>query len=347
MSEFVPKRSRLEELAQLVEQDLMRRGLAPGDPYLTAQEVGELFGAHPRQANRAMNLLAERDLLRRKPAVGTVAGPGVERFATAEANALHILIGEDRLHSGLRTDTLLKAFSTEMPGTEVKFTVISEALAPAELNAILDRSADDHHLLGIVIIGCGRQVQEGVARRHLPAVVFGSVFPSTSRLSSLDLDQHQIGFLLAERLLDEGCEQLAVVTHHIWLPGDNAFVDGIHAAFAAHDKPLLPPTIRACAVEPKIIDAEVRHLMSQESSPHGLICRTASIAEVALQAAPGIPVVYDDPDPRLPIPGATCLVQPACSFLEQTRQLAKLLHTIARDQHTHPQHLVIPVELAP
>lgn len=342
----MPKRSKLEELAQLIEQDLMRRGLSPGDQYLTAQAAGERFGIHPRQANRAMNLLAGRGLLKRRPAVGTVAGPGVERFAAAEANGIHVLIGADRLHSGLRTDVLLQAFSTEMPGTEVKFTVLSETLPPADLNAILDRDADDHRLLGMVLLGCGRQVQEGVARRHLPTVVFGSVFPSTSQLSSLDLNQRQIGFLLAERLLNEGCRQLAVVTHHVWLPGDNAFLDGIHAAFEDHGEALRPPTIRACVVEPKIIRAEIQRLMSQKGSPDGLICHSASIAEVAIKAAPETPVVYDDPDPRLPLPGSTCLVQPACSFLDQTRQLAGLLRRVARDPSGQAEHLVIPVEVA-
>ena len=345
MSEYRPKRTKLEELAQLIEQDLVRRGLKPGDRYLTAHEVGELFDAHPRQANRAMNLLAERDLLARKAAVGTVVGPAAAKFASTDANGIHVFIGADRLQSGLRTDVLLQALATEIPGSEIKFTIISDSVTLADVNGILDRDNDNHAILGMVLLGCDRHIQEAVAKRRLPAVVFGSVFPSTTRLSSIDLDQRQLGYLLAENLLAKDCQRLALVMHQVWLPGDNAYLDGIHAAIAASGKPLPPPTIRACAMDPEILAAEISDLLAQPEPPQGIICRSASIAEVALKVAPNLKIAYDAPDPSVALSGAACLVKPAVSFRDQTRAMAKLLRKLSKDPGTPATHQVMPVEV--
>ena len=74
MSETTTPRSRVQRLASLIEQDLRRRGLAAGDPYLTASEAGDDFGVDPFTATRAMSLLAKRGVLVRKRGVGTFVG---------------------------------------------------------------------------------------------------------------------------------------------------------------------------------------------------------------------------------------------------------------------------------
>src|ERR1700754_1794536 len=70
--------SRVAQLAKQLELDIRRRRLRQGDAYLTADGASALLGISRMMANRALNVLANRQLLVRHRSRGTFIGPAAE-----------------------------------------------------------------------------------------------------------------------------------------------------------------------------------------------------------------------------------------------------------------------------
>src|SRR5690606_6986132 len=68
---------RVRESAAKLEQHIRACGLKPGDRYITTKEAGKLLGMSIVTAQRAMGLLAERNILERRPRAGTFIGDGI------------------------------------------------------------------------------------------------------------------------------------------------------------------------------------------------------------------------------------------------------------------------------
>ena len=64
-----------EQLAKQLEQDIIRRALAPQQKYLSTRQVGERFGVSISLAAQAMQLLADQEKLVRATAVEPMLDP--------------------------------------------------------------------------------------------------------------------------------------------------------------------------------------------------------------------------------------------------------------------------------
>ncbi len=66
-----------------------------------------------------------------------------------------------------------------------------------------------------------------LTKRELPAVVFGSLYPSVEGLPFVDRDQRRIGRLLAEHLLARGHKRILLLARQRMLPGDYLAIDAV------------------------------------------------------------------------------------------------------------------------
>ena len=85
-------------LANLVEDDIQKRGLVSGDRYMFAKDVAELFNVNPMTAHRAMKILADANKLIRRPKGGTFIGPEFESASSDDGkvlNSVHIMMAMD------------------------------------------------------------------------------------------------------------------------------------------------------------------------------------------------------------------------------------------------------------
>ena len=118
-----------------------------------------------------------------------------------------------------------------------------------------------------------------------------------SAFASAGRDVGYFGKLAAEYMLRRGRRHVGLICGETWLPGDNAFIEGVnhvlHAASGA--RPML--TTRSVPMEKAIAIAEIRELLARDQRPTGLICRGRFLTEAARQAAEAaqvqIPVQLD------------------------------------------------------
>ncbi|MHC4995440.1 MAG: substrate-binding domain-containing protein, partial [Planctomycetota bacterium] len=218
---------------------------------------------------------------------------------------------------------------------------------------ILDKALEDHTLAGVILVGCPRSVQEAVARRGAPAVVFGGVYPNTAQLPSIDIDHTESGRLQARPLLERGHERIGLLMRESWLPGDNLFVDGVNEALALSGMLHGSLTIRSLVWESQAFEDAVRHLLSSDERPTGLICRdrfaAESVARVAAELGLNVPgdleLVYDGTDGTARVDTPPSCVRAEVEMDDQVRQVTEMLKKIMDGEGLDERHVVIPVRI--
>ena len=275
----------VRSLASAIEEDIQRRCLSPGDRYFTSAKMGQFFKVHPRKASRAMMHLAKRGILVRRPGAGTFIGPNHRPTHSVQLEAIHVLISGHRPWIGLPVGGFVEGV---LRGTGERTVCIQRLPVRDELSYLQElfaRGKAGDSLQGLLLLGCGREIQEAVLARDIPAVVVGGVFSSTALLPSIDLDQYTSGQLAAQYMIRHGHSHIGLICGETWLPGDNAFSEGVNHVLHAMAGPRPMLTTRSVPIEKAIAVAEVRQLLARDKPPTGLICRGRFLTDAAYRAA--------------------------------------------------------------
>jgi DNA-binding LacI/PurR family transcriptional regulator len=340
----------VKQLVQMIEHDLKNRGLSEGQPYLTADELGRQFSAHPRSVSRAMHVLAKRGVVVRKRGVGTFVGRKLIASATARRVSVSLLISAERMRMGLLTGELIEGIVESAGSDQVHLNLLPETADVAYVQRLLDetRESDDRH--GFVLIGCRREIQEAVAASHLPTVVFGGVFPGTASLPSVDVDQRELGCQLARYLIDRGRDRMALFTRELWLPGDNLYHDGIRQARNESPGQRADMVLRSIAPSSKEVAAGViAEVLRGEERPNGIICRGPFFAEAAVLAAERVGLNVPD-DVEIVFDHASRISEiglphayPVLSYKEQAKVVGRTLTDLVAGRPVDTLRKVLPV----
>ena len=78
----------------------------------------------------------------------------------------------------------------------------------------------------------------------MPAVVYGTLYPSIDRLASLSHDMTAVGRLLTDYLLERGHATFAYLNRQLAYGGDQRTMEGIQASLHAAGKGLDALTLR-------------------------------------------------------------------------------------------------------
>ena len=221
------KKTRISKLAGRLRLDMAERSLRPGDHYLTAAAAGEMLGVSSAMANRAMNLLANDDILVRHRSRGTFVGPGFDSGAEETSKAIHlveILGGEET--SETQAGAMFSGLRESMSDARLVCHFFPANNSTRQIHDELERLAASKSFGGLVLAGCRRDVQENVAHSGIPAVLWGSTYPGVD-LPYVDLDQAEVGRLMAKMAVDAGYRRMVFVTREIWLEGDARAFHGI------------------------------------------------------------------------------------------------------------------------
>ena len=346
--------SNVSRVGGLIERDIRHKGLAVGQPYLTAQEAASAFGVSAPLAGRAMRALADRDVLVRRPGAGTFVGPLANAAPQLRLRCVHVVISPARLRSSLEVGQLTEGLMSALPGYNVQINVLPDDGALAHLRQMVEKASEIGWLSGLVLVGCGREIQELVLELQVPAVVFGGVFATTRRLPSADVDQHASGRLMATLAMERGHCRMGLVMRDRWLPGDNQLLDGINEVLAEAGLNHGSMIVRSLPVDRELAVAELRELLGGANRPTVLICRGRFFGEAAHSAAQAmglrvgedLMLVSDAESIRsaadLPWPK----VCPELDYKAQAAIVGQLLREYIEGHPDRPQHKVIPVRLA-
>ncbi len=345
--------TRLDQLAGVLEQDIHYRGLRPGQPYLTAAGAAEMLGVSRMTANRALNVLAQRELLVRHRNRGTFIGPGLAAKSSHNANCVHyIAFADDNPAQQIPIGCMLTGLKRHIPDVNLKTHTLSQVLSPQQLREEIDQLSYGVKSLGMIVTLGSRDLQRIVAESGIPAVVHGSVYPGID-LPSLEVDQEQTGRLMAEQAIRLGHQRLVFVAREFWRRGDNLALDGIQQAAAAAGLGSGSVMVRNVSTDPHALRMGVEEVLTDVPRPAAFICRLSYFASAIIDAAserglsiPGeVGIVYDHTSEEGPPPLPYPCVRSQYSIHEQMAMIGQMLQTVAAGQSPDPFRAVVPARI--
>lgn len=270
----------INRVAARIEQDIVNRRLAPGDRYLTAKELADFFGYSPATCHRAMKLLADRDVLSRRPNSGTFVGPKAETQTPSptQVRSVYVLLSSDVGLGAFSRDGVMEGLWRQLPGVGLNFAILPAGNEVGYMEELLSVAAASGQLYGVVAISCPREVYTYLSKQNLPVVVLGSVEPTEENLASVDGDEREAGKLLADHLLGKGYRQFAVLMRELWRSGDNLFFEGVQESLHRAALPLGALCVRSLPYDQRIFNQRVRTLLAEATAPVGLICEGSQFA---------------------------------------------------------------------
>jgi DNA-binding LacI/PurR family transcriptional regulator/DNA-binding transcriptional regulator YhcF (GntR family) len=348
MQTLSPQTPRIVQLADRLAADIRRRRLKPGDSYLTTAEVARLLGISTSAANRAMQLLVQRQLLERSQRKGaTVAAPSGS-IGESSLRRIHLLLHRRYLQTeGLLADGRVIGMQAELPGADIHFSFLPEGGEAAHVERLLNDALKARSPEGFVAARVSLEVQRALAGSGLPVVLAGTAYPSVRGLPWIDRDHCQIGRLLAEHLLQGGARWIALLFRERMLQGDHLVFDAVRDTLASAGLGADALALRCLPNDPHVVAAEVQALVESHGSRGGLLCRGTPLADAAAQASVAGPgpkpliAVCDVFAPQTAYPHAQPVITPEEWGSRIGRMLARQGGGVALD----PEHDVVPVRL--
>ena len=340
---------KIAAVAQQIIDDIRRRNLRPGDPYLNTAETAQLLRVSGSTVNRALQLLAQRGVIRRRQRQGTLIAADE---AQSTLRRVHIVIREDHLRTeGLWADGVLFGLQSALPGVDVQFNFRPQSEETEYVERLIDDVLRARQTAGFVLIRASVAAQRLVVASGLPAVVSGTLQPSVTGLPSVERDQHQIGALLAEHLLKQGCRQFLIMLRDRITAGDHAMLDGAHAALAKAGIKLADVALRCLPTDEEAIAAEAAAQLAKSTNRVGCLCRSVPLAQGVESATKSLrlpakrrPVIaVADVAHTADIPSPYACTQTTITPLEYGAELGRVLAATACGSRPEPYRRVIPV----
>jgi DNA-binding LacI/PurR family transcriptional regulator/DNA-binding transcriptional regulator YhcF (GntR family) len=349
MASSTSKGPRILELADRIASDIRRRKLKPGDAYLGTADIARMLRVSSTTANRALQLLARRQVLVRKQRRGTLIARPPSPEAASSLRRLHLLVHNDYLRSeGLLADGLVLGIQGQLPAAEIQFNFFPETNEAAYVEQLVAEALRASGTEGFALVRSSVQAQRLLLASGLPTVITGTLMPSIVGLSFVDRDHAQIGRLMAEHMRQVRCRRVAVLLRDRPGEGDHLLLDSVGKELGAAGFRVDCLQVRCLPADEPAVRSAVQTLIDDGPKPLGLICRSRPIAEAAAAACARAPRqahvalcdIYrkDQAEPTYPY------IEPLLSAEETGAQIAQMLERQARGA-TAPEHLIIPVRL--
>lgn len=343
---------RVQEVAEKLERHIRASELQPGDRYLSAEEGSRLLGESVMTVQRAMALLAKRNVLERRPKAGTFIGSSM---ASREViPCVHFLIAEESINErGAQEEywEQIQGMRQVLPGLSAQFNFIPNQNA-AYARQIVEQAGVSGTLAGVVLILASRAMRAFFNESGIPTVVEGSVESDLKNLCWFSYDQEQIGNLLAGWLLQRGHRRLATLMRDVWSIGEHLLHDGVSQALGKAGLAADALLVRSAPAEASAIRELVRQTLTHGTHPPtGFICRTElqadCVREIAreLKMSDQVDVTCCGHPQHAKKSNYTCAIPPN-NAMERGKIVGKMLQTLARGKMPEPRGYIIPVELS-
>ena len=350
-----------EILARRLEQDIVRRGLAPDQKYLSTRQVGQQFGVSLSVAAQAMQILADQEKLVRRDRSGTYVGPASHFTEPSKIKVVYVLMPEERAnYSAVPLDVLIDSLSHPVhdAGSPVEQLSVQFSFLPKDdgvryVKQLLAPTKSNWELCGVVAISCPRDIYRYLQEEGVPLVVLGSLDHDFQELPSIDADHFECGRLLAQYLFERGHERIAMLGISSGRPGDHDFLDGIVEAMTAAGKPPNSLIARLCPNDLDTLRVQAEATLSLRDRPTAVICRGERMlnlilpiaAQLGLRIPDDLELVYETFSTahvgHVPFPCA----QTSEPFEGIARRIGQMLRQLHSGTQLEERHIRIPVEL--
>jgi len=348
-----PQAPTLSPLARQVAEDIQRRGLGPGEAYLTAARLGERFGVSPATANRALKQLQLHGVVDRRQRRGTFIAEGYAPRPVLGLGTFLVFMPESRRSRlGDEVQELMGLLFDEFEGAAVQVCPIpdqgSERVVSEMLSSVQSRAV----VMGVIAISCSEEAYEVLDRSGHPLVVLGNPYPGQEHLASIGPDLATAGTLLAGHLISRGCLRLVLLQVVDVRPGDDHFLNGVMHAMAGAGLPANALQVAYISDRGASTEERIRGLVSAADKPLGFVLNGLVVTQRVIQALDRV----DDGDS-----GAEVVfyhhATPALEGVERTharssssgREMLELAIEMLRSQREGGEHPggghLVPVEL--
>lgn len=336
------------DLADRIEEDIRQRGLSPGDGYYNAAETARMLKVGTATANRALQLLEQRQVLTRRQRRGTFISTPPDNHEEA-IRRVNLIVDQNYLKTeGLLADGVLVGIQGALPRADLRFRFMPITDDPEFIHRMIDEALQSPYREGFVLVRASLTVQRLVADSGLPAVIHGTPYPSIRTIPWIDRDTYQTGQLLTEYLLGRGCRHLLLLLRQQVMPGDHGLLDTVqHQLEQAGTRRSF--TLRCLPAVEGEVEQEVARLLARRKGKWGIICRSEPLANGARSAltagSPGEVVVTDIYRPQVkelpPYSYTRLILTPE----EIGRKIGELLQRQFAGESLSDDHYVVPVRL--
>lgn len=259
-------------LADRLMDDIRNRGLQPGEAYMTSHEAARFLGVAGASANRALQLLEKRKVIRRAQKRGCVILEPSEQ-GTHSIEQVHFLVHDQYYRTeGIGGDGILFGIQSVLPTSSVSHCLLSPENEPQQISTMIDRSLRQETTDGFVLVRASYAAQRMIARSGLPAIVFGGLYPGIEKLGQIDRDHRQAATFLLDYLRTKNCRRLAVLMRQTVLAGDYPTLDCLHESG-------LELITRFVPSEDDCINAVAAAILEDRNRPDAVLCHTRRQAE--------------------------------------------------------------------
>ncbi|HVJ86242.1 MAG TPA: GntR family transcriptional regulator [Caulifigura sp.] len=340
------------QLADRIETDIRDRGLKPGDSYLNTAETARMLKVGTASANRALQLLEQRQVLVRSQRRGTFVTAPVEAKPTSQR--INVVVDQASLkNEGVLADGLLVGIQSVLPQAQLRLRFTPASDDTAFIERLIHAALQSPHSEGFVLVRSSLTAQRLVADSGLPAVIHGTAYPSIRGIPCVERDNAQAAQILIDHLLDAGCRRILLLLRQHLMPGDHLLLDQVQQSLADRQTPG-ELVVRGLPPDPEVVRHEVASAIRQSQGRLGVICRSEPLAVGAQAAVDALPsrsrtqkpiiVLTDNYRPRqTPLPWAYSRLVQAPEVIG--RQIGSLLLDQYTAQPLTSHRVILPVTL--
>jgi DNA-binding LacI/PurR family transcriptional regulator len=340
------------QLADRIEHDIRDRGLQPGDSYFNTAETAKMLKVGTASANRALQLLEQRQMLVRSQRRGTfVTAPAGVKPATRRIN---VLVDQASLKmEGVLADGLLVGIQSAMPQAQLRFRFTPATDDTAFMEQLLHAALQSPQREGFVLVRSSLTAQRLVANSGLPAVIHGTAYPSIQGICCVERDTAHAARILVDHLNEAGCRQFLLLLRQHVMPGDHILLDQVQHSLS--DLGMCGKLmVRCLPPDVGVVRHEVAAAIQHSRGKLGVICRSEPLAEGAQAATDAMASRHRNHKPVIvmtdyyrsgPTPARWAYSQLIQSPEEIGRQIGHLLLDQYAERPLHRSRVILPMKL--
>lgn len=272
---------RVSQVAEILEREIIERGLRGGDPFASSQEIGKRFGISKSTANRVLGQLVASKVLVRHRGRGNFIHPDW-KFSGVATKSIFVIEAADRVAALPEVVGRLAGWLSLQQPLGVQTLMLPMAQPMASLRATLGGAWARGEVDKVIAVSCPREVYQYLIEQGIPTLVIGSLYSDQDQLVSIDRNARKEGQLLANYLISEGSCKIAVFQPNTVRPGTAAFLDGIQE-IADRSRKISLRVRQLPPIESHQL-AVLRDTLLQEK-PDGIITEGANLASITLAIA--------------------------------------------------------------
>lgn len=179
---------------------------------MNAAETATFLGVSGSTANRALQILAGRDVVVRARKRGTIVNNlNVDQTPRIIERVQMVHFMDAVLSNSIMIDPIVVGIENRLPRSHIQFNYLPRVGYYDHFMRLLDEADKCRPVSAIVLTGSDYTAQHLLEERMLPSIIHGYVRPSITKLSSITLDYEAAGKLCGEFCVKNKIKNLVIL----------------------------------------------------------------------------------------------------------------------------------------